>query len=602
LFKKVSEPFMTDYIPPLKDMLFTLHQLSGLDRVLALDAFESIDRDVVDQVVEEAGKFASEVLAPLNVSGDQQGCRVEDGAVVVPDGFDDLYRQFVENGWQTLSWPSEFDGMGLPEIVGTAAVETWLAANLSYTLCPLLTNGAIAAIDAHAPDNIRETYLPRMVSGEWTGTMNLTEPQAGSDMAAITTQAVPEGDHYRITGTKIFITWGDNPFADNIIHLVLARLPDAPAGVRGISLFLVPKFLVNADGTTGDRNDLYPASVEHKLGIHGSPTCVMNFGDGEGALGYLIGEANSGLACMFTMMNRARVEVGTQGLAISERAYQLARSWALDRVQGRAPGHKGPVTIVHHPDVKRMLMAMKSQIEAMRVVAYVTAGWLDLSHHLNDVSERETAERRMALLTPIVKGWLTEVSQELTSLGVQIHGGMGFVEETGAAQHMRDARILTIYEGTTGIQANDFVGRKILGDDGREIRGVIDEIRSLAGDLGGDKRTISIKSAVEQGADELDAAVTWLTENAADDPSAAGSASFNLLMLAGTVIGGWQMARAAQAVINDPGPVAGDDAFCDAKLATVRFYAEHIMPRATAYAQAATAGSDVLQSLSIDAL
>ena len=592
---------MTDYTPPLKDMLFAIHELSGLDRVLALDNFAGVDRDVVDQVVEEAGKFASDVLGPQNVPGDHEGCRVEDKAVVPPKGFEEIYKQFVENGWQTLSCPAEYEGMGLPEIVGSAAGESWQSANMAYSLCPMLTNGAISAIDAHASEALKQKYLPKMISGVWTGTMNLTEPQAGSDLAAITTRAVPEGDHYRISGTKIYITWGDQPYSENIIHLVLAKLPDAPDGVRGISLFLVPKFLVGDDGSIGEANDLYPASVEHKLGIHGSPTCVMRFGDGDGAIGYLVGEENKGLACMFTMMNRARVEVGVQGLAISERAYQLARAWALDRVQGRAPGQNGRVTIVHHPDVKRMLLVMKSQIEAMRAVAYVTAGELDLSHHASGEA-REAADRRMALLTPIVKAWMTEVSQELTSLGVQVHGGMGFVEETGAAQHMRDARILTIYEGTTGIQANDFVGRKILADEGRELNALIAEMRADIAKLASDKEAAGIAKRVGSGIDHLERAAGWLIDRAPSDPHAPGSASFNLLMLAGTVVGGWQMARAANAVLNAPGGVADDQNFRDTKLATAGFYASHVMPRAAAYAEAAMAGSDTLTGITAEAL
>jgi len=589
---------MTDYNPPLKDMLFNIHDLSGLDQVLSLDAFDGVDTDTVDQVVEEAGKFARDVMAPLNMSGDQEGCRVEKGAVVPPDGFAGIYQQFVENGWQTLAHSAQYDGMGLPEIVGQAAGEAWQSANMAYSLCPLLTNGAITALKAHASDDIKTNYLPKMISGEWTGTMNLTEPQAGSDLAAVVSKAVPEGDHYRVSGTKIFITWGDQPWSENVIHLVLARLPDAPEGVRGISLFLVPKHLVNDDGSIGEPNDVYVASVEHKMGIHGSPTCVMSFGDNGGAVGYLVGEPNKGLACMFTMMNHARIEVGVQGLSISERAYQLARSWALDRVQGGAPGHQGRVTIVKHPDVRRMLMVMKSQIEAMRAAAYVTAAQFDLAHHATDDEVRAAAGRRMALLTPIIKGWMTEVGQELTSLGVQIHGGMGFVEETGAAQHMRDARILPIYEGTTGIQANDFVGRKVLFDEGREIMAMISEIRETAAELAaGDARLQIIGSALSAGADKLTDGVSWLLKSAAADPNLPGAASVNLMMLAGTVLGGWQMARAALAVGNESSSVAGDKAFCEAKLITAQFYAEQIMPRADTYLLAGTAGTDALMAM-----
>lgn len=591
---------MADYSPPLKDMLFAIHELSGMDGVLELDAFSEVDADVVDQVVEEAGKFAADVLAPQNVPGDHAGCRIEGNSVVPPACFADPYTQFVESGWQSLQHNPEFGGMGLPEIAAAAAAETWQAANLSFSLCPLLTAGGISAIDAHASDQLKSTYLPRMITGEWSGTMNLTEPQAGSDLAAVTTKAVPDGDHYRITGTKIFITWGDHPFAENVVHLVLARLSDAPKGVRGISMFLVPKFLVDEDGSLGERNDVYPLSVEHKLGIHGSPTCVLGFGEGDGAIAYLIGEANKGLACMFTMMNHARIQVGIQGLGLSERAYQLARDYALDRVQGHAPGVDGRATIIHHPDVRRMLLVMKSQIEAMRAVAYATASYTDLMHHAEDRNQRAAAERRMALLTPVVKGWLTEVAQELTSLGVQVQGGMGFVEETGAAQHMRDARILTIYEGTTGIQAADFVGRKLLADEGREMTSMIAEMRSIDEALSGDERLAGIRQSHSEAVGQLQAAIEHLLA-VSDDPTAPGTASVNLMMLAGVVLGGYQMARAAIAVTSGSGYGSDDSAFCDAKLLTCQFYAEHITPRAGAYAKAAMAGTASTMELATDA-
>jgi acyl-CoA dehydrogenase len=459
----------------------------------------------------------------------------------------------------------------------------------------MLTSSAIAAIDAHGSDAIRDTYLPKLASGEWLGTMNLTESQAGSDLSAVATRAVPEGDHYRLSGSKIFITWGDQEFTENVAHLVLARAPDAPEGVRGLSLFVVPKFLINEDGSNGERNDVFVAGIEHKLGIHASPTCVMSFGEGEGAIGYLVGEENKGLACMFTMMNHARIGVGLQGLGISERAYQLALSYAKDRVQGRAPGVEGRVTIIHHADVRRMLLLMKSQVEAMRASAYAAAVVDDLAHHSQDTDERERAARSTALLTPVIKAWLTEVAQEVTSIGVQIHGGMGFVEETGAAQHMRDARILTIYEGTTGIQASDFAGRKILGDDGLAISELIEEMRSVDGALAGDERLASIRVALTEATDRLAASVDWLKTAAKADPDAAGSASVNLLMLAGTALGGFQLARSALAVVN--GAAAEDASFADAKLRTANFYVSHVMPRTAAYASAAQAGSAVLMDI-----
>ncbi len=581
---------MNEYTPPLKEMRFTLSELSGLDKVLSLAAFADVDAETIDQVVEEAGKFARDVLAPLNIPGDRAGCRVEDGAVQVADGFAEAYRQFVDNGWQALAGSASYGGMGFPEGVAVASFEMWQSANMAFSLCPMLTSGAITAIEAHGTEAMRKSFLPKLVSGEWSGTMVLTEPQAGSDLAAITTKAVPEGDHYLITGTKIYITWGDHPMAANVIHLVLARLPDAPEGVRGISMFVVPKFLLDENGEPGKRNDAGPVSVEHKLGIHASPTCVMNFGDQGGAVGYLIGEENKGLANMFTMMNHARIEVGVQGLALSERAYQLARSYALERVQGHAPGHKGRVTIVKHPDVRRMLLLMKSQIEAMRGAAYYTAALLDLKKYEKDAERQSIANARLGLLTPVIKGWLTEAAQEITSLGVQIQGGMGYVEETGAAQHMRDARILPIYEGTTGIQANDFVGRKILADEGRAIQLLLADMRSTVEALNEDTSLHDLAQSLAPAVDGLAKSVDWLLLHAKDDPEVPGAASVSLLMLAGTVIGGWVMARSALAVA-DQSTTHGSD-FREAKLATVNFYMQHVLPRWAGYAGAACAGKD----------
>ncbi len=588
---------MSDYHAPLKDMKFVIGELAGLDRILQMPVFDSITEDVVEQILEESARFSREVLGPLNMSGDQEGCRVENRSVVVPDSFADAYRQFVESGWQSLPSSSEFGGMGLPETVAAATMEMWQSSNLAFSLCPLLTSGAIAAIEAHASDALKQTYLPKMVSGEWTGTMNLSEPQAGSDLAAVKTGAVPDGDRYRLTGTKIFITWGDQEFSENVVHLVLARLPDAPDGIRGISLFLVPKYLANDDGTIGDRNDAYCTSVEHKLGIHASPTCVMTFGDEDGAIGYLIGDENMGLAGMFTMMNNARLNVGIQGLAISERAYQLAREFAQQRIQGGAPGEKGRVTIIHHPDVRRMLLVMKSLIEGMRAVAYTTAAVIDTINQSVDSEEQVAAGARAALLTPIVKGWMTEVAQELTSIGVQIHGGMGFVEETGAAQHMRDARILPIYEGTTGIQAIDLVGRKILFDEGKAMKEWIEEMRSLDDDLAAVDDLATIRKSLSRGIEDLFAAVSWLLSNAIDDQNAPGAASVNLLMLAGTVAGGWQMARAALAATRRLADGNSDSAFLEAKVMTAQFYAAHILPRSSAYCQAAISGSEVIMAM-----
>ncbi len=589
---------MTDYNPPLKDMLFNIHELSGLKRVLQLASFADFDADVVDQVVEEAAKFAAEVLSPINIPGDQVGCKYVDNGVVAAPGFADAYQQFVDNGWQSLDVSPEYGGMGMPGIAAVAAAESWYSACLSFALCPMLTSGAISAIEAHGSEELRNTYLPKLASGAWTGTMNLTEPQAGSDLAAVTTRAVPEGNHYRLVGSKIFISWGDQDFSENIIHLVLARLPDAPEGVRGISLFLVPKFLLQDDGSIGERNDVYVPGIEHKLGIHACPTCVMAFGENDGAIAYLVGEENKGLAGMFTMMNHARIGVGVQGLAISERAYQLARSYALDRKQGKAPGVKGNATIIHHPDVRRMLLVMKSQIEAMRAAAYYTAGTQVLADHSDDEAEQSAAENRLDLLTPVIKAWMTEIAQELTSLGVQVQGGMGFIEETGAAQHMRDARVLPIYEGTTGIQALDFVGRKILADEGRSMRVLLAEMTALDAELGGDERLAEVRFGLAEGTEQLQSATTWLLEQGPLDPNTAGSASVNMLMLTGVVVGGWQMARAALAITR--GAASDDRAFAEAKLMTARFYAQHILPRASGFAAAAMAGPNSVMALAED--
>ena len=586
-----------EYHAPLKDMDFALRELAGLDDLLALPAFADADADTVTQILSEAANFARDVLAPLNVPGDRTGCRVEDRAVVPPEGFGDAYRQFVENGWPALSASPEFGGLGLPDAVGLAGFEMWNAANMAFSLCPMLTGGAANAIRVHGTEALKATYLPKLVSGEWSGTMVLTEPHAGSDLAAINTKAIPDGDTYRIVGTKIYITWGDHPMAENTIHLVLARVEGAAEGIRGISMFLVPKFLVNDDGSIGDRNDVYPASIEHKLGIHGSPTCVMSFGDTDGAIGYLVGEEGRGMSNMFTMMNQARLEVGVQGLAISERAYQLARSYALERVQGVAPGHEGRVTIIKHADVRRQLLLMKSQIEAMRGAAYSMGARIDASHHAVDEEAREAAGSRAELMTPIIKGWLTEAAQEITSIGVQIHGGMGFVEETGAAQHMRDARILPIYEGTTGIQAADLVGRKILRDEGREIRSMIAEMRQTADAMDQQPGLTSMRQAFIESVGRLESAVDWLVANSPTNPDLPGAASVNVLMLAGTVLGGWQMAKSALVASQDS---RYDEAFREAKLCTTRFYMETVLPRSAAYAEAAMAGPDSIMQIPED--
>ena len=590
---------MSAYNPPLDDINFCIRHLADIDHILSLDAFAGMERADLEQVLDEAGKFARDVIAPTNVIGDQQGVSIEGNTVRVPDEIAALHAQYVENGWQSVAGNPEFDGMGLPATIANAVSEMVETGNLAYSLLPMLTSDAAIALEAHGTEPLKQKFLGKLVTGEWAGTMLLTEPQAGSDLAAIKTRAERDGDRFRISGTKIYITWGDHELSENIVHFVLARIDGAPDGVRGISMFLVPKFLVGDDGEIGARNDLRATSLEHKLGIHASPTCVMNFGDEDGAIGYLVGEEGKGLASMFTMMNHARLGVGQQGLAVSERAFQLARAYAHDRVQGRAPGQEGRAAIVHHADVRRMLMLMRSQIEAMRAVIYTAAGQVDLSHHAGSDEARAAAESRLSLLTPVVKGWCTEKSEEVTSLGIQVHGGMGYVEETGAAQHYRDARILAIYEGTNGIQAADLAGRKVLGDEGREIRRLIGELRALCAGMQGEEALTSIATSVSAGVDQLEQGVDWLLENAMSDPHVIGAASFNLLMLSGTVLGGAYLAKSAAAAIADN---SGTDAeFAQQKVATTAFYCAHVLPRAQAYLAAMTAEPAITMAVPAEA-
>ena len=590
---------MSAYNPPLDDINFCIRHLADIDHILSLDAFAGMEAADLEQVLEEAGKFARDVIAPTNVIGDQQGVSIEGNTVRVPDEIAAVHAQFVENGWQSVAGNPEYDGMGLPSTIGNAVSEMVETGNLAYSLLPMLTNDAAIALEAHGTEPLKQKYLARLVSGEWSGTMLLTEPQAGSDLAAIKARAVRDGDQFRISGTKIYITWGDHELSENIVHFVLARIEGAPEGIRGISMFLVPKFLVDDNGEVGTRNDLRATSLEHKLGIHCSPTCVMSFGDEDGAVGYLIGEEGKGLATMFTMMNHARLGVGLQGLAVSERAYQLARAYAHDRVQGRVPGQEGRAAIVHHADVRRMLMLMRSQIEAMRAVAYTAAAQVDLSYHAADDGARAAAESRLSLLTPIVKGWCTEKSEEVTSLGIQIHGGMGYVEETGAAQHYRDARILPIYEGTNGIQAADLAGRKVLGDEGREIRRLIAELRELCAGMQDHETLAPIAAAVGTGVDQLEQGVDWLVANAMSDPHGVGAASFNLLMLAGTVLGGAYLAKGAAAAVSDASGT--DPEFAKQKVATTAFYCAHVLPRAQGYLAAMTADPAITMALPAEA-
>ncbi len=590
---------MSNYTPPLRDMLFAMKELGGLDVVLAQPGNEELSADLVDAILDEASKFASNVLAPINKQGDMQGCRWSDGTVTTADGFKQAYAGFCESGWNGMPARTEFGGQGLPTLLSTAVLEMWKASNMAFSLCQMLTLGAVEAIAHHGSDALKQRYLPAMVEGRWTGTMNITEPQAGSDLAAIRTKAIPEGDHYRISGTKIFITWGEHDMADNIVHLVLARLPDAPAGVKGISLFLCPKFLVNADGTLGERNDLVCASIEHKMGIHGSATAVMSFGEGPGAIGWLVGEPNQGLACMFTMMNHARLNVGLEGVAISERAYQQARGFALERVQGKTLGRDGSpsATIIGHPDVRRMLMDMKARVEAMRALAYYTAGQMDRAHGHADPAMRQSAQAVVDLLIPVVKGWCTENALGITSTGVQIHGGMGFIEETGASQHLRDARITTIYEGTTGIQANDLIGRKLARDGGAAMRRLIGAMGDDAASIGvtGDAVLGTLAAALASGVRALAEATDWLLAAPGRD-AAAGAVPY--LKLCGTVIGGWLMARSADAATTQLARSDADPDFLAAKRITAQHYALHVLPEAGALRDAVLHGAATTLGLS----
>jgi acyl-CoA dehydrogenase len=591
---------MTAYRAPLHDMQFVINELVGLANLSSLPGYEQVTPELAHSVLKGAAKLAGEVLAPLNKKGDERGATWTKDGVATAGGFGAAYRQFVDNGWTGLNGDPEYGGQGLPGLIAAATVEMWNSANMSFALCPLLTAGAMEAIKAHASEELKSCYLPKLISGEWTGTMNLTEPQAGSDLSAVRTKAVPDGKHYRIFGQKIFITWGDHDLAENVVHLVLARLPDAPDDTQGISLFLVPKFQVNADGALGARNDVQCASIEHKLGIHASPTCVMSFGDHEGAIGYLVGQENRGLAHMFTMMNEARQKVGLQGLGIAERAYQAARDYAKERVQGRPAGQKSGarVTIIHHPDVRRMLLTMKSQIEAMRAFGYVLAADVDVAHRHPDIAQRQYRQTRVDLLTPVLKGWCTELGAELASLGIQVFGGMGFVEETGAAQHLRDARIATIYEGTTGIQSADLVGRKLTMDNGRAMATLIDEIREVEaqlGDVDGDDFA-TIRENLTDGTEALEQATHWVLQTIGRDPDAALAASVSYMMLTGYVCGGWQMARAALAA-RAKLVLDGDEEFCRAKIATARFYAEQILPKASALSRVVRTGASTAQAL-----
>ncbi len=590
------------YTAPLKDMLFVMNELAGLAAISQLPGCEDATPETSEAVLEENAKFCGEVIAPLNWTGDQQPSHWHDGQVTTTPGFKDAFKSFGEAGWQGLQHPQEFGGQGLPKLLATPCIEMLNSANLSFALCPLLTDGAIEALLTAGSDEQKALYIPKMVSGEWTGTMNLTEPQAGSDLALVRSRAVPQGDgSFKVSGTKIYITYGEHDMAQNIVHLVLARTPDAPEGVKGISLFIVPKFMVNADGSLGARNDVHCVSIEHKLGIKASPTAVLQFGDHGGAVGYLVGEENRGLEYMFIMMNAARFAVGMQGIAVAERAYQQAVRYAKDRVQSRdLAGSAGPVAIIHHPDVKRMLMSMRAQTEAARALAYVTAGAYDVAHHHADEATRKANQAFYEYMVPIVKGWSTELSIDVASTGVQVHGGMGFIEETGAAQHYRDARILTIYEGTTAIQANDLVGRKTVRDGGALAKQILAQARATAdalklsdsADLAAIGRRLSVAT------DALQQVVEFVASTMKADIKAVFAGSVPYLKMAGVVFGGWQMARAAQIAQQKLASGDGDASFFQAKIATARFFADYFLTTATASRDAIVEGSAGVLALS----
>jgi len=583
---------MADYNAPLKDMKLTLDHVARMPELAQKPGFEDASADMVDAILDEAARVARDVVGPTNWEGDQQGVQLKDGTVVCPESFKDAYQQYAEGGWGSLQFDPEYGGQGLPFLLSIPVMEMWHSANMAWGLCPMLSQGAVECLDLNGSDELKAKYLPKLVSGEWTGTMNLTESNAGSDLSVVRAKAEPEGDHYRISGEKIFITWGDHEMAENIIHLVLARLPDAPAGVRGISLFLVPKYLVNDDGSLGERNTAGPLSLEHKLGIHASPTCVMGF---DNAVGYLVGEPNRGLACMFTMMNNARLSVGLQGVSISERAYQQALEYAFERIQGPAVGTREPGPIIRHADVRRMLMTMKTLTEAGRAIAYDACGSLDFALKADSEEQKALEKARAALLTPIVKGWCTEVAQEVTSLGVQIHGGMGYVEETGAAQHFRDARILPIYEGTNGIQALDLVGRKTLMDQGEALAALLDEMRNTIAAC--DPSLTPQAKQLEEAVAGLERARQLLLTGAQDDELMAGAVAYNFMMLAGYVCGGWQLLRQGNAVVRLIAE-GGDDPYLQAKLESVRFYMAQVLPRWKGHVDMVADGSRSIMALS----
>ncbi len=597
---------MGEYNAPVKDMRFVLNHIIGLDELSAIEKFAHAESDLVDAVLEEASKLAGNILSPLNRIGDEAGTSVAEGVVTLPGGWADAYKQFAEGGWNGISCPEEFDGGGMPQAVSLATVEMWNSANLAFALCPLLTQGAIESLIAHGTDEQKGKYLKKLVTGEWTATMNLTESHAGSDVGALRSKAEPAEDgSWRISGQKIFITYGDHEMTDNIIHLVLARTPNSPPGTRGISLFIVPKFLVNEDGSLGERNDLQCVSLEEKIGIHASPTAVMSYGDNGNCVGYLIGGENKGMACMFTMMNNARLGVGTQGLAVAERAYQQAVEYALDRKQGSAPGMaKGEsASISKHADVRRMLMTMKSQIEAMRCLIYLNGACLDKGHNHPDETVAKESMDMAELLTPLSKAWSTDLGVELASTAVQIHGGMGFIEETGVGQYYRDSRILPIYEGTNGIQALDLIGRKLGLSGGAPVKTLLADMDALAHDMGGaDEQLNSISRHLGVAVTALREATDWMYTNAPNDPNAAPAGATPYLRMFATTVGGYLLAKSAVKAKELLAAGDTDTIFLNSKVVTAQFFAAQILPQVAALLGPVTEGPELLFAIDEDHL
>ena len=576
---------MAEYHAPTRDMLFVLNEVLDHQRIRNLPGYDDYEPETVSAVLDEAARFAGDVLSPLNRSGDVEGVHWREDGIAAARGFGAAYSQYVEGGWIGLTGSTDYGGMGMPRVLGAAAMEMWNAANTSFALCPLLTASAVEALENHGNDELKQTYLDKLVTGEWTGCMDLTEPQAGSDLAQVRTKAQADGDAYRLFGQKIYITWGEHDMADNIIHFVLARLPDAPAGVKGISLFLVPKYILDEHGNPGERNDMRCASVEHKLGIHACPTCTMAYGeDGQGALGYLVGEENKGLAHMFTMMNAARHAMGVQGLGIADRAYQRALEYARDRQQGGR-------AIVEHSDVKRMLLSMRAQTDVLRAMCLDSASALDIAERSDNDDERAAAQARADVMIPVVKAWGTELGVDIANTGIQVHGGMGFVEETGAAQYLRDARIAPIYEGTNGIQAIDLVGRKLIRDEGRAMRALIADMRATAD---GSAEGANEHPALADALDLLETATDTLLEAGRDGAMAN---AFNYLMLCGTVFGGWYAARIADVAKKALDGGTDEPDFYEARQACARFYIRQVLPKARGYAPMIEAGPQVVDSV-----